>query len=98
MKNDRQSKGISPSPGDVPFDCPSARRRRGLENQNLFGNNGVPSVVAVGRRHNLITIGYEVATQIVIALGGVIVHKSAALDGDGTGIAITLVQHINLPL
>lgn len=69
-----------------------------LKNQNLFGNNGVPSVGAVGRSHNLITIGYEVATQIVIALGGVIVHKSAALDGDGTGIAITLVQHIILTI
>ena len=29
----------------MPFDCPSARGRRGLENQNLFGNNIVPVAV-----------------------------------------------------
>ena len=29
----------------MPFDCPSALRRRGLENQNLFGNNIVPVAV-----------------------------------------------------
>ena len=30
---------------DMPFDCLSTGRWRGLENQNLFGNNIVPVAV-----------------------------------------------------
>ena len=39
----------------MPFDCPSTRRWRGLENQNLFGNNIVPIAVL----NDLVAVGDE---------------------------------------
>ena len=41
----RRAKRYKACVDDMPFDCPSALRRRGLENQNLFGNNIVPVTV-----------------------------------------------------
>ena len=41
-----------------------------------------------------IAVSYEAAAQIIVALGGIVVHKGAALDGDGAGVVVLLVQHI----
>ena len=48
----------------------------------------------MGLRNDLVAISHEVTTQVIIARGGVVVHERTALDGDGAGVTIVLVEHI----
>ena len=44
--------------------------------------------------YDLVAIGDEVAAQIVVALRRIIVDERAALDGDGAGVVVFLVQNV----
>ncbi len=48
--------------------------------------------------YDLVAVGHKVAAQIVVALRRIIVDERAALDGDGAGVAVVLVQNIILAI
>ena len=48
----------------------------------------------MGLRNDHVAISHEVTTQVIIAHGGVVVHERTALDGDGAGVTIVLVENI----
>lgn len=69
---------------DMPFVAPSARGRRGLENQNLFGNNIVPVAVL----NDLVAVSNEDFTFADSDIGRVKLIERAALNGDSGSIVV----------